>query len=95
MKIPKRLKIGNLTYSVEELTDSNQTHFGKASRTEQKIWIAKNLPSEDRKIMTLFHEITHVILDDASYESESSNEKIVDLISSGFYQVLKENNLLK
>lgn len=95
MKIPNKLKVGNLTYSICKLEDSNITHYGKCSVSEQKIWLAKEFTSEEAKIQTFFHELTHIVLDIGRYDDESKNEKFVEHIANTFYQVLKDNNLLK
>ena len=93
MKIPKKLKIGNLIYDVGELVDSEASHFGKSSQKEQWLRISKNLKSDDARINTFFHEIIHQILDQAHFYKESEDEKMIDCIANGFYQVLKDNKL--
>ena len=95
MKIPKKLKIGNLIYKISELDDSDDTHFGKSTEREQWIRLSTQFSSEEKRVETLFHEIIHQILDRCSYVDESKDEKLIDCLANGLYQVLKENNLLK
>ena len=97
MKIPKKLKIGNLTYSVQpmrgDLADAKEA-FGDSSVINQTIRISEGIT---RKKMeeTFIHEIVHSVLNQAGYFTESKNEIFVKALTNGFYQVLKENKLLK
>ncbi len=102
MIIPKELKIGGVVWNIQESSDvANEgdcfasTHFRK-----QKIFIAPD-ETDQRKEISLFHEIIHVLLHQSGY-SERMNEvqgikeeELAKLFSHGFYQVLKDNDLLK
>ena len=94
MKIPKTLKIGNVTYTVGNLQTDNAKRMGSSHCQEQSIKIKDSL-SKDKKEETFIHEIVHQILDIADFEQESDDEKLVTCIANGVYQVFKENGFLK
>jgi predicted SprT family Zn-dependent metalloprotease len=96
MKIPKTLKIGNLTYKIEYIEDKFEEpdFYGRGWMKEQRIKLNPNLKQELLE-QTFIHEIMHQILDAGSYDEESKNEKLVETLTNGIYQVFKENNLLK
>ena len=97
MKIPKTLKIGNLTYKVEfmsaELSDAKAV-FGDSSVLDQRIRIG-NGSSKEKQEDTFVHEIVHSVLTQAGYFEESKNEVMVKALANGLYQVLRDNDLLK
>ena len=91
MKIPSKIKIGNLIYTIGELVDSNSTDFGKSSHDQQWIRLTTKFTSEDKKGETFLHEIMHQILDQGHYDS--TDEKLIDYIARTLYQILKENKI--
>ncbi len=96
MKIPKTIKVGNLTYKVEYIKDGfeESDFYGRSWTKPQIIKLNPNLKKEHTE-ETFFHEILHLILDGGAYKEESGNEKLVHHLSASFYQVLRDNNLLK
>lgn len=68
--------------------EKNLGLYGLWSPSENKITIQKGL-EEGQKDHTLWHEITHVILDHMGEEELSSNEKFVDLFGGLLAQVIK------
>lgn len=92
MKIPKKIKIGGRTYEVVLKSEKDgNTHQGSASSWFLKIWIEKEQPQEAIE-ETLIHEIVELIK--ANNNLEMSHQT-VSTLANGFYQVLKDNNLLK
>ena len=91
MKIPSKIKIGNLTYTVANLIESESSHFGKSSHNEQWIRLSNRFGSEDKKGETFLHEIIHQILDQGRYEN--TDEKMIDHLARSLYQILKENKI--
>lgn len=94
MKIPKKLKIGNLTYSVRYEEDEAFENCGKSSMVKGYIRLNNDMAPELQE-ETFFHEIVHQILTQKSFSDESKNEQLVDTLSGGLYQVLSDNNLLR
>lgn len=95
MKIPEKIKIGNLTYKINDLTeDTEDDFFGRSYSFQQWIKLSPRL-SQECKEETLFHEIIHLLLEQGGHKEASRDEKIVNLLANGLYQVLKDNQLLK
>lgn len=94
MKILAKIKIGNLTYEIGKLNDSNSENYGKSSHSEQWIKLAKEFASHDKESETFLHEVIHQVLDQGKFFEESKDEKLVECLAKGLYQVLKDNNLL-
>lgn len=94
MQIPKKIKIGNLTYNVVFHDDITINGCGRSGLLKQKI-VLNNEMSDDGQFETFLHEIIHQILDSKSFREESKDEKLVDVLATGLYQVLKDNSLLK
>lgn len=85
MKIPKKVKIFAHTYEVKLVDELDKC--GALNRDNNVISISKSLP-QDQQEVTLFHEIFHGL-------NNELDHFVVDALAEGFYQVLKENNLLK
>lgn len=91
MEIPEKLKIGGHLFDIdqsEELDDIN----GDTDFRKNRIRIDSGL-TQSQKESTLIHEIFHVLnctLDDKDY-----GHALLDSLSEQFYQVLRDNNLIK
>jgi len=95
MKIPKKLKIGNLVYKIGALAqESEDDYYGRGFAFNQWIKLSPRI-SQECKEETLFHEIIHLILEQQGFREESKDEKLISVLSAGIYQVLKDNKLLK
>jgi len=91
MEIPKKIKIGGIIYRIdqsEELADAD----GICRSRDSVIKICKTIP-QDTKEMVLFHEILEAGCSPLG-ETETGHS-LLDMISKLFYQVLKDNDLLK
>ena len=91
-KLPKKLKIGAIVWKVIEVNPSeidcdDGSVNGDQSHATQTIRINRGM-SLEMKWATLFHEVLHCI--DVQLDHD-----LVELLSQGYYQVLRENNLLK
>lgn len=96
MIIPKKIKIGIYIYKiVSNYVFDNENDWGETDFNKHIIRLSKNL-SKQAAEATLFHEIRHIIamlyggVTDM-VDDEEQNERM----SQGWYQVLKENNMLK
>jgi len=90
MKIPKTLKIGGHTFQVEikELDGV----LGKTTWDKPKIQIDKDVPKTIQEA-TLIHEIFHCI--NTTIDGTHLGHALLDSLSEQFYQVLKDNHLLR
>ena len=96
MKIPKTVKVGAHTYTIKEV-DNLDGVMGMQENIKLKIQIDKDLP-QSQKEETFFHECLHGILDISGINRDmgtTEEEKLVQAIGHGFYQLLIDNNLLK
>lgn len=96
MKIPKQIKIGAVKFDIINLSDNFEKSevMGRSWIKECKIKIDNKL-NQDRQESIFFHELVHMIFDEGGYFDLSKDEKIVNCLGNGIYQVLKDNNLLK
>ena len=93
MDIPKKIKIGNLNYDIK-LLDLEDKKLGESNHKYQWIKLHPDLKQESKE-ETLIHEVIHQILDDSGYFEESDNEKLVNILANGIYQVFRDNEFLK
>lgn len=101
MQLPNTLKIGGFDWTVEKNFNVayEGSAFGSTHTNSQKIFIDPST-TDQKNAQTLLHEVIHAVvwqsglgrrlerLNDAKIE-----EEIVQSISMGLYQVLKDNKL--
>jgi len=100
MRIPKKLKVGGLTYKVTQNYKFKETseYSGLAIHGLLEIQLAgthhggQKCP-KDRVEECFIHELIHVI--DCVYNNSGLQEKQVSRLSQGLYQVLKDNKFLR
>ena len=93
MKIPKKIKIGALTYDVlrcDEVIVNNEEVAGSVSPSLQQIKIQKDL-GEDFKNLVLIHEIVHAIAHHAGRGDLYEDESVIECFANGFAQVMVDN----
>ena len=89
------VKIGLVTYTVEEKADLYQLTDGRKEALHGEIWHAEaaiNLEANqnvDVKLVTLWHEILHGILHSAGHENHP--EPTIIALSYGLVQILRDN----
>jgi hypothetical protein len=91
MKIPKRLKIGSIWWTVK-LVDSTEIDcdgatVGDQDVLRQTIRISRHL-SKEMQLVVLLHEILHCINSELEHET-------VEFLAQALAQVLSENHLLR
>ncbi len=89
MIIPEKLKIGGHSFTIElvEGFKSEDDDMGECISAKNLIKIRKGMV-QDQMEASLIHEIFHAI-------NTTLDHELLDSISEQFYQVLKDNNLLK
>ena len=93
MKIPKKLKIGGHSVKVVFTDRLPDNDCGYADFENDLIKIDAKL-SQSMKEITLIHEIFHWINSDFHSDGVISHS-LLESLSQQFYQVLKDNRLLK
>lgn len=99
MNIPKKIKVGYLTYSVvmddKQFHDANES-WGHTSHKYQRISLDPDV-TEERKNETFLHELLHVCYHtsglDAIDTDKLDQESIVRILTKSLYSVLKDNHL--
>ena len=95
MKLPKKIRIGCFDYDVRFVDDlrdlQNNRLWGNHVPAEQKINIDKSIPSEQRVVVVLWHEILHALFDHFDIQENAKEEYLVDTLSQGITMVLKDN----
>lgn len=92
--LPDNLRINGLDYAVdmvESLADGVQVCYGKIWPGKTKIEINIGAQSSERMLVTLWHEVVHAILIHAGVDLGDDEERIVEALGLGIYQVLADN----
>ncbi len=94
MKIPNKIKVAGLDYSVKIDDNMHQKEDLAGQHDGNALVIRLQNKNYNPQVteQTFFHEILHAI--NTAYCNKELNEKQVNNISVGLYQVLKDNNLL-
>ena len=97
MKIPSKINIGGIIYDIEITSGKennalqDRAYLGRINKEKCLITLEKDVNKQVLE-QAFFHEIIHGI----EYEFKLDiSEDDVDRVATGFYQILKENNLLK
>lgn len=92
MKIPKTLKIGGHTFKIDLKSDL-KGELGSCDSVKNIIEIDSNAVQSQQEA-TLIHEIFHAI-NTTLDGGHNFSHALLDSISEQFYQVLKDNKMLK
>ena len=89
MILPNKIEIGGFTYSIIVDTDELENKISFADSTDflKRIRIKGNL-SGQQLTASLLHEFLHCI--DHTYLGEVFEEKQIEVLANGLYQVLKQ-----
>lgn len=96
MKIPKKLKICGLDYTIEIVDNmvEDENLSGQHEANKLIIRLHKGNYHQQKTEQTFWHEITHAI--SVHYlGTKEMDEDQCDNFGNGLYQVLKDNNLLR
>lgn len=94
MKIPQTIKIGWRTYEIkmveERRDEEGELLSGQIDLENHIIYIDNNLDN-DEKAVAFLHELTHGIFNSHCHSDWRDNEDLVESVSEGLYQVMKDN----
>ena len=94
MKIPESVRIGGVEYAIEEVEIARlgpNLCYGTIDYTGSTIQLSSmDDAGHQHKCVTLWHEILHGLFEHACYQPEDE-ERIVDVLGKGIYQVLQDN----
>lgn len=94
MKIPKKIKIGGMVYTVHrnvERLSFGDDAMGEIHYIANTIELSSQIYGTPREEQTLIHEIIHAILKEYGYDEQ--DEGIVERLSSGIYALLQDNDI--
>jgi len=101
MKIPKELKIGARIVKIEIDNRTGDDGYNGTAYIDKGIINLKEDAPQEKKEITLLHEILHNIFhqcgwENALFEKKSDSEEwLCTTLSYHLYQVLEDNDLLK
>ena len=96
-----KIQVGAVVVNVVEIPDLTGNHvkdgeklWGHVSYQDHAIQIEKNqFPT--MKNQTLWHEIIHIVLDNAGMSDHSGDEVLVSVLANGVSQVLLNNKEMR
>lgn len=96
--IPKKVKIGCFEYDVKITNDAlilnnKAGHAGLITYSDLEIKIDSNMAIQQQE-QTFWHEVCHGIVDYFDLDLGDNLEKVIEVFSKGFYNVLKDNNCM-
>lgn len=96
MKIPNKVRIGGVDYEVKTESNvrvGNDLVYGKIEYGDCVITLSDtDGQNHQHRCITLWHEILHGITEHACLDMpQNDEEKIIDTLAKGIYQVLQDN----
>lgn len=90
--LPEMLKIGAFDIHIKPLDhEAEASELGYFSKLNQTIGLSNNFSSKRLAAVTLLHEIFHAIYWAQDIKSRDGEERTVEMMSSGFAQVWRDN----
>ncbi len=93
MKIPENVRISGIDYKIENeenLNDGINVLSGQIDYCKSEIYLNSKYGHQN-KCVTLWHEILHGILTHSNIDLGETEERIIDILAYGIYQVLQDN----
>lgn len=94
MKIPDSIRIAGVEYKIIYVSDLNNgvnLAYGHIDYDNSVIMLSSTIGTEHQKrCCIMWHEIIHGIIEASGLEIDDE-EKVVDAIARGIYQVLQDN----
>lgn len=93
MKIPERIRIGGVEFSVivePKLNDGERMLAGEIRHMKCQIAIAEE-SSHEYRCLSVWHEIMHGIEEQAQLDLGNQRERVIEAFARGVYQVLQDN----
>ena len=89
------IKILSQKYMIVEVPviEQGERYAGLIDHFNNTIYLCSTL-NEDKKSVTLLHEILHAVFAQLGFSEEHDNEHLIDSLASSIYQVLRDNKNL-
>ena len=94
MKTPNNIRINGVDYEIcicDNLNNGGNVIYGEVDYGKTTIYINNTLSEHQHQCITLFHEMTHVLFNNADLELEDDLERVINIVERGFYQILQDN----
>lgn len=96
MNIPEKIRIAGVDFPVyqkEIVINDRDLCYGKISYDGSFIELSTGANTEhQRRCITLWHELTHAIIDNACFEvPEDKLENLCTIMARGIFQILQDN----
>jgi len=102
MTIPKVVKAGGMEYKVEFVPSSQLDNGRACGLTNHRLCLVKIADSDEycrqQQESIFLHELFHIVYEKSGLGTRFApevEEQMVDALSSGIYDILKQNNMLK
>lgn len=102
MTIPKVVKAGGMEYKVSFIPSSQIDNGRACGETNHRLGTIKIAAPEEycrqQQELIFLHELFHIAYDKAGLTARFApevEEQMVEALSSGIYDILKQNNMLK
>jgi hypothetical protein len=92
--LPRSISVGPFDFKIERLSAQRamgQSRFGEFSGCEGHIAIQLDMPCAVKAAETFLHELGHAIFWTFGIEDEDKEERTVNLFSTGWTQVFRDN----
>lgn len=97
MKLPKTVRVGSLTYTVDSKEPRDEDLIGLTNTREAIIEVHPGI-ADELQASTFWHELFHALWFDAGLDTvdDASEEQVVDMLSARFVDLVRDNpNILK
>ena len=99
MKIPNKVKIGNVVYDIklsdEVILMDNKRAYGQIDFNFHTIKIDNSLQDIQGQEETFFHEVFHGIVHQRNFDYDKTDEEnITEELARGFHEFIKDNPLI-
>lgn len=95
MKIPNKIKVGALTYTVRisdyPICIDSREVYGNIEYDFGRIAVRRDIQSSQRMELTLLHEIIHAITKDRNIDWGDKNEKYTEELAKGIHALIIDN----
>lgn len=95
MKLPSPISVAGMTYTIVygDKMIQNEDKCGECHNQTGSIRIAVGM-GEDMTVNTVIHEVLHAIYHCYGIEDKDEEERVVNTMATGLFQVLKDNKNL-
>ena len=96
MKIPDNIRVNGVDYTVKEvpiaeIISDDRLCLGMVDHDQCVVRVTNDRECYQKRCITLWHELMHIVFEQAQLELGADEEKIVECAARGVYQILQDN----